>query len=355
VPARREAASQRELTAERLRYQSAACGYLGSPLYAELLARAADDALAGGPVWRVLEEVGDWPDGSAIVLRLMGAVQRLVMLGDAPDELAREYRPGGSGERAWPGFRALVDDRLDDLRPLVRRPVQTNEVGRAAALAPAFLWLARECGDRPLRLLELGSSAGLNLRWDAYRYGSRWGDPRSPVRIDDEVYEGEAPPFAGAPAVLERRGCDADPIDPTTDEGRLTLLSYVWPDQERRVQLLRAALDVAARVPLTVESAPAGEWIEHALSGDPEPGVTTVVFHSIFLQYLDDAERHRVRAAIEGAGAAAPVDAPLAWLRMEPEVEMARLDATLFAAGSVRELTLGRAGYHGRPVRWRLR
>ena len=226
---------------------------------------------------------------------------------------------------------------------------RTNEVGRAAALAPAFLWIARECGDRPLRLLELGSSAGLNLRWDAYRYGSRWGDPSSPVAIDDAWYEGDAPPFEGGVEIVERRGCDADPIDPASDEGRLTLLSYVWPDQEQRVTLLRAALEIAARIPVTVEQASAGDWIESVL--EPEPGVTTVVFHSIFIQYLDDDELERVRAAVERAPASD--EAPVAWLRIEPELELARLDVDLFGTGTVRSLTLGQAGYHGKPVRWR--
>jgi hypothetical protein len=341
----------REDTAERLRFQAQGCGYLGSTLYAELLDRAADNALTGGPVADVMESIADLPADAAPALRLMGAVHRLVLQGDVPAELAGEFRPGGSGERAWPAFLELIGARADEVRPLLQRPVQTNEVGRAAALAPALLWIARECGDRPLRLLELGSSAGLNLRWDAYRYGARWGDPDSPVAIDGSWYEGDVPPFDGSPEVIDRRGCDADPIDPTTDEGRLTLLTYVWPDQAERVALLRAALDIAERIPVAVEKAPAGDWIANALA--PEPGVTTVVFHSIFMQYLDDEERARVRSAIERAPSSD--DAPVAWLRMEPELELARLEVDLFGTGSVRSLTLGQAGYHGRPVRWRSR
>ena len=58
-----------------------------------------------------------------------------------------------------------------------------------------------------------------------------------------------------------------------------------------------------------------------------------------------------MRAAIERAPASD--DAPVAWLRMEPELELARLDVDLFGTGTVRSLTLGQAGYHGKPVRWR--
>ena len=49
-------------------------------------------------------------------------------------------------------------------------------------------------------------------------------------------------PFGVDTRVLERAGCDAAPIDPSTEDGRLTLLSYVWPDQVHRIFLI-ALLD----------------------------------------------------------------------------------------------------------------
>src|SRR5204863_254585 len=82
----------------------------------------------------------------------------------------------------WPAFRDTLEQQRDTLRGLVHRPCQTNEVGRAAALFGGFLLVARETG-LPLRLLEIGASAGLNLRWDHYRYeqgDAGWGDRASP-------------------------------------------------------------------------------------------------------------------------------------------------------------------------------
>ena len=73
----------------------------------------------------------------------------------------------------------------------------------------------------PLRLLEIGASAGLNLRWDHF-------------------------PFLDVPAtirVAERRGCDLNPIDPTLDESRAALLCFVWPDQTERLQVLAEVID----------------------------------------------------------------------------------------------------------------
>ena len=99
----------------------------------------------------------------------------------------------------------------------------------------------------PLRVLELGASAGLNLHFDRYRYeqdGKAYGPEDSPVRFTDHWLQG-VPPFETPMEVAERGGCDFAPIDPTTDEGRLSLLSYMFPDQMPRYELLREALDVA--------------------------------------------------------------------------------------------------------------
>lgn len=162
----------------------------------------------------------------------------MVLEGRVP-ELAQHYPSvGGEPGDAWPPFREVLGEHREVLRDLITRPVQTNEVGRSAALIGGFLTVARETG-LPLRLLEIGASAGLNLRWDRCRYesdGWSWGDPASPVRFTD-VFEDAVPePVAGA--VTERAGCDLAPVDPTTQEGRITLLSYTWPDQTERLERL---------------------------------------------------------------------------------------------------------------------
>src|SRR5205085_6713281 len=112
-------------------------------------------------------------------------------------------------------------------------------------------------------------------------------------------YEGARPPFEPSSVdVAERSGCDANPVDPTSDEGRLTLLSFVWPDQEERISLLRAALDTAPPIEAPVEKASAGDWLERSLAGPLPSGVATVVFHSIFWQYIDGDEQERVRPTL---------------------------------------------------------
>src|SRR3954468_16464721 len=194
------------------------CQRLGSPIYAQLLAKAADDLASGGPVARVVEPYLDRPFNFTHHLRLMGETHRLALTGEAPELAAHYPSTGGDGdaEAAWNAFIELVDQRDITLE----RPVQTNEVGRTAALLGGFLTVAEQRG-LGLRVLEIGASAGLNLRWDRFRYEAgdwAWGDAASPARIPCE-YIGGRPPLPANVWVVERAGCDPSPIDATTDDG----------------------------------------------------------------------------------------------------------------------------------------
>jgi len=341
-----EAAEQ--VWAEWLRFQARACDYLGSDLYAVLLTRAAEDVEAHGPAWEVLRGHEADPPASVPVLRLMGAVNRLVLAGREP-ALARAYEtPGVEPAAAWDAFSAVLSDNREELRELIDLPVQTNEVGRCAALLFGFLAVASETG-LPLRLLEVGASAGLNLRWDRYRYEAgnfTWGPADSQVRVEFEL-NGEAPTLPAQVEIAGRHGCDAAPIDPSNPEGRLTMLAYIWPDQSFRLERMRAALRLVEEVPIELEHAAAAAWTERMLA-QPAPGTATVVYHSLVMQYLDEEELAEFHRQVEQAGKRATADAPLAWLRMEPAGDYADLLLTTWPGGEERHLA--HAGYHGTPV-----
>jgi hypothetical protein len=188
----------------------------------------------------------------------------------------------------------------------------------------------------PLRILEIGASAGLILRWDRYRYESprgAWGDVDSPVRFDHSF---EVPPPLGRPAeVAERKGCDLNPIDPTSEEGALTLRSFIWADQLSRLSMLDGAINVASQVPAEVERIDAASFLERELA-EPREGVATVVYHSIFMQYVGPEDQERIKRAMENA--------PVHYLTMEPDegIIEVRLDGGL----------MGTSGAHGTHVRW---
>jgi hypothetical protein len=348
--------------AELFRRQGEHC-LPSSPLYHALLLAAAGDIAAGG----VTAEVMAGHEGDAIDalpgLRLMAAVHRLVLQRRAP-ELATYYPSvGGSGSaaHAWPAFRRLLAVQRAAVRGLLDRPVQTNDVGRCAALYGGLLVLAHHTG-LPIRLLEVGASAGLNLRVDRFGYqvadstGSAvLGDSSSEVRLR-AAWVGEPPVPLDTPLhVASRRGCDPAPVDPATTEGRLTLTSYVWADARERLERLRGAIAVAGRVPAAVDRAHADEWLAGQLA-EPVPGVVTVVWHSVVWQYVGRAERERARAAVCEAAARATRDAPLAHLALEPGRAAPHswpfeLRLTMWP-GLETGARIGRSPFHGVPVKW---
>ena len=337
---------------EVIDFQAAECGRAGSPLYARILTGVAEDLRAGGPTADLLGGRDGDPFGSALALRLLGAVHRIVLEGRAPVLGALYPSVGGDPMAGDPAaeFLATLQAHRDEVEHRLTDGVQTNEVGRAAVLAGGYATVSAHTG-LPLRVLEVGTSAGLNLRFDHFAYDTGLhvsGAPGSPVRFTG-VWEGPAPALPPRFDVAERRGCDRNPIDATTDEGRLTLLSFMWPDQLPRIARLEAAITVARSVPVELERADAAAWVESQLA-EPHVGVATVVVHSIVFQYLSSDRRRRIRAALESAGRAATPDAPICWLRMEPAGDRAELRLNLWPDGD-REV-LATAGYHGHPIWW---
>jgi hypothetical protein len=338
------------------RWQASACAELGSGFYAELLVRLADDADGGGPTARLLEGHEDDPVDSLLALRLLGGVHRRVLSGLEPRLAVHYPSAGGDGDAGAAAAPLLVvlDGHADELRASLGRPPQTNEVGRAATLVGA-LWHLQATRPLPVRLLELGASGGLNLLADRFRFEgvNATGPVGSPVVFED-AWRGSVPETGPLLEVVERLGCDRDPVDAATDGGALTLMSYVWPDQPERLARLRGALAVARETPVTVSREGAGDFLA-TLS--PAPGAWTVVWHSVMWQYLDDAERASVLVQLERAGTDAGDDAPLAHVAFEPrrlgpggELAFYVTLRTWPPAGS--DGTLGHAPPHGVPVEW---
>lgn len=341
--------AQRSLL-ETIETQRFGCELAGSPLYCDLLAAVKTDVAVGGLSADLLAPYADAPFGDAVVLRFLAGLHGAVLAGDAPD-LARHYPSVGGTPGPSLGHDALdaIAANQGRIAAQLQRCVQTNEAGRSAALVGGLIELGRL--GLPLRLLEIGSSSGLNLLADRYRYeagDATFGPLDSPLRFVDPWFP--TSPDLSLPLVIHsRRGCDPTPIDPSTDEGRTLLRSFVWPDQLERLNRLDAALAVAAADPPIVDEAGAAEWLADQLAKQVS-GRTTVVMHSIMLQYLAPEERSAMLAEIEAAGGRASNTAPVAWLRLEPGGDQAELRVTTWPGGETH--LLARSSYHGPPVVW---
>jgi hypothetical protein len=344
-----------ERTAQRLEFQAVACEALGSSLYAGLLRQAARDLRAGGPTVGVLEGHLDDPGRSALALRMLGGVHALVLTGRAP-ELARFYPsadgkadPGADAERAWPALRQVFAEQSAEVRAWLDHPPQTNEVGRGAALVGALCHLTATA-SHPIRLVEIGASAGLNLRADKFRItggGAEYGESSSPVQMRDG-WRGRAP--AGGPIdVVSRVGGDLAPVDPVTESGRLRLLAYVWADQVERLGRLRGACQLAAEVPAQMRAEPASETISRVTL---EPGTWTVLWHSIMRQYLSAEQKGAIDARIARLGEQATDSAPFAHVSLELVRGTTQTPVELVTWPGGKRRQLGTAPPHGIPVTW---
>jgi hypothetical protein len=343
-----------EHTAELLRVQSRACRELGSPLYADLLALAAADLEQGGVVAAVLGGYLDRPESSSLALRMLGPAHALALTGQAP-ALAAYYpsaggtaSPGPGGVDAWAALRDTLDRHVLTVRRWLRRPPQTNEVGRAAALLGGLRHVAAEAG-LPVRLVEVGASAGLNLRADHFFVpgpAGSFGRPEAPVVLTGG-WQGTPPPEASV-EVIDRTGGDLRPIDPTRPEGELLLTAYVWPDQVARLERLRGALELARLVPADLRRESATETLARTRLVE---GSWTVLWHSIFRQYLDQAQRAELADGVAALGASATPSARFAYVYLEAS-RAGGCPVTLTTWPGGRKRVIGMAPPHGLPVTW---
>jgi len=225
-------------------------------------------------------------------------------------------------------------------------------VGRSAALLGGLLKLGAEY-PYPVRLFEVGASAGLNLRADRYLYrfaGGRWANSASPVLIDD-AWRGRLPPNRPVEVVV-CQSYDIDTIDATTRNGELTLLSYVWPDMTHRLQRLRGSIDVARRVPATMQRRSAADAVTDI---GLRRRTLTVLWHSITWQYLSPAEQGALANVSTRFPSRPTTTHPLRIFLWNRDAEHRGADQFLARVETwpgATDVILGRAAAHGPPVTW---
>ena len=335
--------------------QAKFCRMFAAPLTAAVCDSAVLACDAGSATGRALIGWPGEPMVDALMMRFTGGCNAMVRAGRAP-ELAALYPPAPAptvGALA-DALRVLLADpgRDAELCGWLAGPPQTNEVARAGVLMPGLMVIAAATG-LPLRLFELGCSAGLNLNLERFGYdlgGVNMGDPASPVQLAP-TWTGPPPPLASV-TVIARRGTDIAPLDVTDAAVRERLMAYIWPEQTARVAGATAAIALAQAHPPTIDGADAADWVEAMVA--PVTGSVAVVYHSIAFQYFPPATKARIAAHL--AAIAARADAPVAWLRFEmddaSQPHLPTLRLTLWQGTAPSERLLARAHPHGATVEW---
>jgi hypothetical protein len=342
-----------ETNLQAFAFQAEYCDANDAPITARLsraIAASVDAATETGR--RIL----DWPGGpipDALPLRTAGGVHAVWRDGRAPELSGLFEGRDTDPERIAGAVRTTLEANDAEIATWLNGPPQTNEPGRSAGLMAGLLVLAERFGPR-IELLEIGSSAGLNLLIDRYRFdlgGVTVGPADSPVLIRPE-WRGTPPPAEDI-AIESVRGVDIQPIDPTSPEAERRLLAYIWADHAIRFPRVSVAIDMIREKPVSLDRGDAADWVEALLAEPQEAGVTRVLMHSIVWQYIPAEGQARIEAAMQIAGARATEDRPLGWVSLEADRVMNRHDLTVRSwPGAGEKRMYAHAHAHGFWVEW---
>ncbi len=236
------------------------------------------------------------------------------LLARDPAAALRRYYPIHGGDRPVDDdlYPALVDfsrqhrAALSEL--LAHRSTQTNEVRRCVALR----WGTSRLAGRwpgPVNVLEVGTSAGLNLLFDRYAYrlgGHDLDGPDSDVVLSSEL---RGPTFRSlwgddpVPMILHRLGLDQEPVDLADEDARRWLEAFIWPEQLTELATLRAAINVFQTGETDVELISGDAVTDTARLITDLPGDEPVlVFTATLLSYLSAAQRRDFVDQLDLAG-----------------------------------------------------
>ena len=271
----------------------------GCPLYTALAEGVSDDT-------RVLD-IASSARRPPVPNLLFAAVHYLLLRGAAHAlssfyaSLTPDPNPAVDSYPYFHDFCMAHDSKLRHL--MSTRLVQTNEVARCSYLRPAFAFIADEMQGRPLSLVDVGASAGLNLLWDRYAYDYKGhglaGDRNSSVRIAVEIRGDNRPPIPhDSPSVAFRIGVDLNPVDVTNPDSALWLRALVWPGHVRRADQIQAAMSLASNNPPALVAGNALNVLPAILGGVP-PQTALCIFHNHALNQFSQEDRRLFSVVVD--------------------------------------------------------
>ncbi len=327
-----------------------------SPLYERLAIGVSTDV-------KVLEIATHCAKGQPAPNLFFGAAHLTLLKGERHPvsafypNIADADAPGPDTD-PYPHFKDFcLRNRQEIIETISTRTVQTNEVGRCAALLPVFAIVSSRAPDKPFAFVEVGASAGLNLLWDYFRYdygpAGLYGHPNSPVRLSCDSRGASLPdipqPF---PEIGLRVGIDLNPIDLNDPDAALWLRALIWPEHTERVAALTGALEIARQHPPTLIAGDALDALPGVLE-DVDEDMTLCVFHTHTLNQFPPEARERFASLVDQYGARRDLYV-VSIERQGPQRERAGAlaELTAFEGGEKRHDPLATCDNHGRWLEW---
>ena len=186
---------------------------------------------------------------------------------------------------SFPIFKSFCLDHRAEIEHILRtRLVQTNVIRRSSYLYPDFCLISNLAAGRPLSILEIGASAGLNLMWDKFAYNYGDGEIRgvknSQVMVRSSFRGNVQPAFPDEiPTIESRMGIDLNVINLRDQNERLWLRSLIWPEHTERIEIQERAIELFLNDPPKMVNGDAVKLLPQLLQDTPSGGVACV-FHT---------------------------------------------------------------------------
>ncbi|MFP7478414.1 DUF2332 domain-containing protein [Terribacillus saccharophilus] len=267
----------------------------------------------------------------------------------------KEYYPSivnhpKSLKDAYPEFKKFCLFHKDEISKLLKvRLVQTNEVRRCAYLYPVFSEIYKK-SNKPLALIEIGTSAGLQLLWDhyAYSYGNdEWyGSIDSTLKMMVDVKGDKFPEMEKqSPKVGLRIGFDLHIVNLHEEEERLWLRSFIWPDHEERVTMFNQAANYVLQNELTLIEGNGVELLNRYIEDIPLDQ-TICIYHTHVANQMSIEEKKKLLTKVESIGETRDV------YHIYNNIQDKNLHLDYYKDGKGHFATVAETDNHGRHFTW---
>ena len=232
-----------------------------------------------------------------------------------------------------------------------RKLVQTNEVRRCSALMAAAGFAYQQTG-RPLALIDIGTSSGLNLLMDRYKVqfsnGEAIGNGASSLTLQTRV-EGTPSFRLMTPQISFRYGIDLNPIDLNDEDEMMWALSLIWPDQLERLQRLQTAALILKQNPVTLKRGNALSLSSRIAQEIPESSCLCFM-HSFVLNQFTPEDRLKFEEVLKNISKRREAfRISFEWIDTEkPEIVLEHF----FAGQKKSRQVLAQAHHHGEWIKW---
>ncbi|MFD2830780.1 DUF2332 domain-containing protein [Corticicoccus populi] len=203
-------------------------------------------------------------------------------------------------------FDAFEEFCLEHQQALIQvmnqKRVQTNEVRRTAYLYPLFSMISQK-NDAPISLIEIGTSAGLNLCADQYRYvyegvEGTFGNSTSELEIHSKIIGEMTHDLNHIPDIRDRIGIDLNVMDLNTDDDYLWLKALIWPEHHQRREMLKAAKEIVTAENVELIEGDAVSILDSTVQNINTEN-TLCIFHTHVANQMSEDQKEELLKAVD--------------------------------------------------------